>query len=142
MAVEFCDNGSTARAWSGLVFVEPVRQMPSRRARRRVRAAEPRRRQVVVRFSDAELAVVRERAALAGSAMGAWIGSTAVAAADGSSRGPVGLPDLLRLHADVVLLERVATTTAADMGVHVIGLLDRLDTVIDIVVAQLGQRRL
>lgn len=46
--------------------------------RRRVRARRPRRRQVVVRFSDAELELVGDAAALAGLALGAWIGGTAV----------------------------------------------------------------
>jgi hypothetical protein len=42
--------------------------------RRRARAPAPRRRQVVVRFSTAELGLIRERAAIGGLAVGAWVG--------------------------------------------------------------------
>ncbi len=94
----------------------------------------PRRRQVVVRFSDAEIDVVRERAALAGMAVGAWIGHLALAGAHGAERqGVVGLPELLRLHADVVLVGRAVG--GDDHGEQVAGLLARLDAAIDVVVS-------
>ena len=88
-------------------------------------------RQVVVRFSAAELAVVRERAELAGLAAGAWIGQVAVAPAEG-----VGLVDLLRLHADVVALG----ASGAPAG-EVTRLLERVDEAVDVVVAAVGPRR-
>jgi len=88
-------------------------------------------RQVVVRFSAAELAVVRERAELAGLAAGAWVGQVAVGPAEG-----VGLVDLLRLHADVVALG-----AAGAPAVEVTRLLERVDEAVDAVVAAAGQRR-
>ena len=105
--------------------------------RRRERLVVPRRRQIVVRFSDDEMEAVRARAALAGSAVGAWIGHAAVLAASGGMAPPVGLPDLLRLHADVVLLQRVGETTDE----RVAEMLARLDAVIDVVVAEMGRGR-
>lgn len=101
----------------------------------------PRRRQIVVRFSDDEMEAVRARAALAGSAVGAWIGHTAVLAAGGGMAAPVGLPDLLRLHADVVLLQRAAAVSGASGVGRVAEMLARLDTVIDAVVAEMGRGR-
>lgn len=108
--------------------MEQFAQVPGRR-RRRARLEQPRRRQVVVRFSDAELTLVGERAALAGLAVGAWIGATVldVARAAGPS---VTLPDLLRLHSDVLTVER-ATTRVGVGREEVLALLVRLDTVID-----------
>ncbi len=107
--------------------------------RRRARSGEPRRRQVVLRFSDAELELVRERARLAGMAVGAWIGQVALDVARGSDA--VGLPDLLRLHADVVAVERAAAASGGDHAKQVVGLLARLDAVIDLVVAAAGPTR-
>ena len=107
----------------------------------------PRRRQLVVRFTEEEFAAVRVRAELAGLAVGAWIGQTALVAATGSQHGVVGLPDLLRLHADVLLVaqrlgdgrpesaERDVDQCAGTDGDRAVELLDRLDGVIDDVVA-------
>lgn len=68
---------------------------------------------------------MRERADLAGMAVGAWVGEVAVGAAEG-----VGLVDLLRLHADVVAAGE-AGVAAADVA----RLLKRLDEAVDVVVA-------
>jgi hypothetical protein len=105
-------------------------------ARRRVRAEGPRQRQIVVRFSDAELVVVRERAALAGLALGAWVGQTVLGAATCCSDAAVGLPDLLRLHADAVSVERAARAAGAPLA-DVAEMLVRLDAAVDAVVAEL-----
>ncbi|WP_219420597.1 hypothetical protein [Pseudonocardia nigra] len=110
--------------------------LADQRRRRRARAAVPRRRQVVVRFSHAEYALVSQRAALAGLAVGAWIGEIAVDAATDGDGGAIGLPDLLRLHADVLMVERVAFATDVAGAPGVAGLLARLDAVIDVLVAQ------
>lgn len=107
-------------------------------ARRRVRAEGPRQRQIVVRFSDAELVVVRERAALAGLAVGAWVGQTVLGTATCGSDAVVGLPDLLRLHADAVSVERAARAAGARHE-DVVKMLVRLDVVVDAVVAKLGR---
>ncbi|TQM11006.1 hypothetical protein FB558_3536 [Pseudonocardia kunmingensis] len=94
-----------------------------------------------MRFSDAELVLVQERAALAGLAVGAWIGQTVL---DVAQRGDVvvslGLPDLLRLHADVVLVERAASAGGV-VDAQVGRLLARLDAVVDVVVAELDRAR-
>ncbi|WP_344722870.1 hypothetical protein [Pseudonocardia yunnanensis] len=103
---------------------------------RRARASEPRRRQAVVRFSSAELGLVRERAALAGLAVGAWIGQTAIEAAEGGTSTSIGLPDLLLLHADVVLAGQLAGPDAPEVAERVACLLARLDAAIDLVVAE------
>lgn len=101
----------------------------------------PRRRQLVVRFTEEEFAAVRARADLAGLAVGAWIGQTALDAAGGSQHGAVGLPDLLRLHADVLLVAQrlgdgqlEGAETDVDNGGRPAELLERLDSVIDAVV--------
>lgn len=104
----------------------------------------PRRRQLVVRFTEEEFAAVRARAELAGLAVGAWIGQTALDAAGDSQRSAVGLPDLLRLHADVLLVaQRLGDGQLEDAGADVdhaggrewvAELLERLDGVIDAVV--------
>lgn len=108
--------------------------------RRRLRAEAPRQRQVVVRFSDEELVLVRERATLAGLAVGAWIGQLVLGAAQDGPGPAAGLPDLLRLHVDVVLAERAAV--AGGVGhAEVAGLLARLDAAIDAVVAELERGR-
>lgn len=104
--------------------------------RRRVRSEEPRQRQVVVRFSESELLAVQERAALAGLAVGAWIGQTVLEVARRGNAPLAELPDLLRLHADAVLVQQAAT---GDVGAdeEVRRLLARLDAVVDVVVAKL-----
>lgn len=101
----------------------------------------PRQRQVAVRFSDSELEAIRARAALAELAVAAWIGQVAAAVASGELDGPAGLPDLLRLHADVVVLERVVAATDAQVGDRVVAMLVRLDDAIDAVVAEMGRVR-
>lgn len=111
--------------------MERVIREGSASARRRLPADGRRRRQVVVRFSEAELEVIRERAALAGLAVGAWIGETVLGVATRGADATVGLLDLLRLHADVVAVAGVAGTRHADVA----KLLVRLDTAIDAVVA-------
>jgi hypothetical protein len=85
-----------------------------------------------VRFSDAEWVLVRDCAALAGAAVGAWLGELAVTAAD-PSVGAIGLQDLLRLHADVVVLEQAA--------MHANGGLERGDQ-LDLLSAHLAPARL
>lgn len=110
-------------------------QVPGRR-RRRVRLEQPRRRQVVVRFSDAEPTLVGARAALAGLAVGAWVGATVLDAAHvGGSL--VALPCLPRLHADVLTVER-ATAQVGVGHAEVVALLVRLDTVVDQLMHGLG----
>ena len=101
----------------------------------------PRRRQLVVRMSDAELEVLRARAAMTGLAVGAWVGQMAVLAAGDEIAVSVGLPDLLRLHADVVSVERAAAVAGVATGGRVAEMLDRLDAVIDVVVAEMGRVR-
>lgn len=107
-------------------------------ARRRVRAEGPRQRQIVVRFSDAELLLVRQRAALAGLAVGAWVGQTVLGVATGDSDAVVELPDLLRLHADAVSVERAARAAGAG-NADVVRMLVRLDAAIDAVVGELDR---
>lgn len=113
------------------VVEEPGNVAGSRR--RRVRVEQPRRRQVVVRFCDAELALVGERAALAGLAVGAWIGATVLDVARAGGSSVVTLPDLLRLHADVLAVERAATRAGLGRE-EVLALLARLDIVVDEIV--------
>jgi len=105
----------------------------------RIRGAAPRHRQVVVRFSDVELALVAERAELAGLAVGAWIGATAVEAARAGG-GSVGLPDLLRLHADVASVGSAAGVVGVGRD-QVVVLLARLDAAVDAVVAEIERSR-
>lgn len=93
-----------------------------------------------MRFSDTELALARERAALAGLALGAWIGQTAIGVALHGSETVLGLPDLLRLHADVVAVERAARATGAGFD-EVAELLGRLDAAVDAVVVELDRAR-
>lgn len=109
-------------------------------ARRRVRAEGPRQRQIVVRFSDAELVVVRERAALAGLAVGAWVGQTVLGVATCGPDAVVGLPDLLRLHADAVSVERAARAAGVERE-DVAQMLVRLDAAVGAVVAELERPR-
>ncbi|MHA6783977.1 hypothetical protein ACVGOW_23730 [Pseudonocardia saturnea] len=109
-------------------------------ARRRLRAESRRRRQVVVRFSEAELVLVRDRAAGAGLAVGAWIGETVLGVAARGAENPVGLLDLVRLHADVVAIERATRATCTRPG-DVAEMLVRLDVAIDAVVAASDRAR-
>jgi hypothetical protein len=97
----------------------------------------PRRRQVVVRFSDAELAVVRERAVSAGLAVGAWIGQTVLDDAGRGSGSVWVLPELLRLHADVVA---VARSGIVDHG-RLDELLVRLEVVVQTAAGEFEARR-
>jgi hypothetical protein len=94
----------------------------------------------VLRFSDAELALVRERAALAGLAVGAWIGQTVLDAAAGREASTASPLDLLRLHADVVLLGQTAAAGDVAIEEHVRVLLVRLDAAVDVVVGELVER--
>ncbi|OSY39328.1 hypothetical protein C8E95_5656 [Pseudonocardia autotrophica] len=93
-----------------------------------------------MRLSDAELVVVRERAALAGLAVGAWVGQTVLAVATGGSDAVVGLPDLLRLHVDAVSVERAARAGGARLE-DVMEMLVRLDAAVDAVIAELERPR-
>lgn len=97
----------------------------------------PRRRQVVVRFSDAELAVVRGRAASAGLAVGAWIGEWVLDDSQGGSGSVWALPDLLRLHADVVAVERAGVVDRGRLD----ELLVRLEAVVETAANQFEARR-
>ncbi|WP_300007387.1 hypothetical protein [Pseudonocardia sp.] len=94
----------------------------------------------MVRFSDAELVVVRGRAAVAGLAIGAWIGQTVLVAAARGSDTAVGLPDLVRLHADVVGVQRAASVASVGQA-DIVQMLARLDAAIDAVVSELGRSR-
>lgn len=98
-----------------------------RGGRRRVRARQPRRRQVVVRFTDAEFEQVHELAALAGAAVGAWIGERVLAASDQQ----VGITELLRLHADVTAIREVVGPAEFR---RLDALLEHLDAAVDAVV--------
>jgi len=92
---------------------------------------------VVVRFSSAELGLVRDCAALADLAVGAWVGQVAIDAAEGGTGASIGLPDLLRLHADVALAGQMAGSAGVEAAERVACLLARLDVAIDLVVAEL-----
>ncbi|MDN5919518.1 MAG: hypothetical protein L0I76_31205 [Pseudonocardia sp.] len=94
----------------------------------------------MVRFSTEELDAVRSRAALAGLAVGAWLGQTAMDAAAGRDGASAGLPDLLRLHSDVVRTQQSAAASGVEMA-RVEGLLVRLDAVIDAVTAEFERGR-
>ncbi|MGE0840414.1 MAG: hypothetical protein AB7M36_11125 [Pseudonocardia sp.] len=85
----------------------------------------------MVRFSEAELVLIRERAAVAGLAVGAWIGETVLGVALRGADDPIGLLDLVRLHADVVAVAGVAGIRHEDVA----KMLVRLDAAIDAVVA-------
>ena len=102
----------------------------SRKPRRRRREGNVRRRQVVVRFSDEEWSQVTGRAELANLAVGAWIGHIAVEVAAGHLASH-GLPDLLRLHGDVLRMQSLAPRD--ELG----ALLRRLDAAVDAVVAEI-----
>lgn len=84
--------------------------------------------------------MVRERAALAGLAVGAWVGQTVLGVATCGSDVVVGLPDLLRLHADAVSVERAARAAGARHA-NVAQILVRLDAAVDAVVAELDRPR-
>lgn len=119
--------------------MERVRKVPAS-ARRRLPADGRRQRQIVVRFSDAESVLVRDRAAVAGLAVGAWIGETVLGIAMRGADDPVGLLDLVRLHADVVAIERAARATGTRPE-DVVEMLVRLDAAIDAVVAASDRAR-
>ncbi|QJY47775.1 hypothetical protein [Pseudonocardia broussonetiae] len=97
----------------------------------------PRLKQVVVRFSDAELAVVRERAAAAGLAVGAWIGETVLDTAEPGSGSVWALPDLLRLHADVVAVQRAGAVGDGRLE----ALLVRLEAVVEVAAVEFEVRQ-
>lgn len=94
----------------------------------------------MVRFSEAELVLVQERAALAGLAVGAWIGQTVLDVAQGGDVMSLGLPDPLRLRADVLLVERAASADGV-VDAEVGRLLAQLDAVLDAVVAEFERDR-
>lgn len=108
------------------------------RARRR-RDGAARRRQVVVRFSDAEWDLITGCAGDAGSAVGAWIGQLAVDAATGRA-GAVGLPDLLRLHGDVLQLQSLFPGDVIERRA-LQELMARLDAAVDAVITEVEGRR-
>ena len=91
----------------------------------------------MVRLSDQEFAVVSERAQLAGLAVGAWIGEVAVGVARGDGRDSA-VPDLLRLHADVVAASRLV---GGARSARVVELMERLDRAVDAVIAAAGTDR-
>lgn len=93
-----------------------------------------------MRFSADELDAVRARATLAGFAVGAWIGQAAMDATGGRDAASAGLPDLLRLHADVVRAQQMAAASGVEMA-RVEGLLFRLDAVIDVVTSEFERGR-
>lgn len=93
-----------------------------------------------MRFSAEELDAVRARATLGGFAVGAWIGQAAMDATDGCDSVSAGLPDLLRLHADVVRTQQMAAASGVEMA-RIEGLLLRLDAVIDVVTAEFERGR-
>ena len=91
-----------------------------------------------MRFSDEEWELVTARASDSGLAIGAWIGQLAVDGATGHV-GSVDLPDLIRLHADVL---RVESLQPDELDRSVLqDLIDRLDTAVDAVVAEIEGRR-
>lgn len=92
-----------------------------------------------MRFSDAELDLVGDAAGLAGLAVGAWIGATSVEVARSGGLA-VGLPDLLRLHADILMVDRAAAQ-AGMRTVELLALLPRLDAAVDAVVGEIGRAR-
>lgn len=93
-----------------------------------------------MRFSDEEWELVAGRAGDAGLAIGAWIGQIAVEGAAGHV-GSVDLPDLIRLHADILRVEDLLGDDESDRPV-LRELIDRLDAAVDAVVAEIeGGRR-
>lgn len=81
---------------------------------RRTQLAGGRRRQVVVRFSDAELEQVRRAAETCGQAVGGWIGEVAVRSSE-QPGGPVladprqCIRQLVRLRLDIAALPGAAS---------------------------------
>jgi hypothetical protein len=111
-------------------------------ARRRRHVAMPRHRQVVLRFSDEERALVRAAARADGLALGAWLGDLAVrsaSAAAGSSGWELGmsrsevLGALIRVRLDVSLSLRIlqADDGAAEVVKLIAAATYRLDSLID-----------
>lgn len=93
---------------------------------------------MLLRLSEEEFALARTRAELAGLAVGAWIGEAVLDAAHGEHRA-VGLPDLLRLHADVTLVAGLLDNS--ERADQVAELLGRLDRAIDSAVLAAGTAR-
>jgi hypothetical protein len=88
-----------------------------------------------VRFTEAEFELVREQAALAGAAVGAWIGERVLAVTD----HPAGITELLRLHADVTAIREVVGPVELR---RLDALLEHLDAAVDAVVqAAVGRGR-
>jgi hypothetical protein len=73
-------------------------------------------------------------------AVGAWIGQTVLDAAAGRGASAASPLDLLRLHADVVLLGQTAAAGDVAVEEHVRVLLVRLDAAVDVVVGELVER--
>ena len=100
---------------------------------------------MVLRFSEDEYRVVEAAANADGLAVGAWLGTIAlrVLAEPGDDMGcadvrvVVGLPELMRLHADVVAL---SAQGGADVTVAARRLLGRIDRVVDLLVQQADRR--
>lgn len=122
-----------------LTLVENADEQASGLRRRRRRGGPTRRRQVVVRFSDEEWDLVIGRAGDAGLAVGAWIGQIAVDGATGHV-GSVRLPDLIRLHADVLRVEGLLCPDEPGRSV-LDKLVERLDAAVDAVVVEIEGRR-
>ena len=87
-----------------------------------------------MRLSDEEWSQVTSRAAEAGLALGAWIGEVVVEASAGH-RVSALLPDLLRLHSDVLRIDDLSP--AGELR----GLVRRLEVAVDAVVAEIERGR-
>lgn len=93
---------------------------------------------MLLRFSEEEYALARARAELTGMAVGAWMGEAVLDAARGGHRA-AGLPDLLRLHADVTLAAGLLDGgERADAAAELLG---RLDHAVDSAVLAAGAGR-
>lgn len=112
--------------------------------RRRVRSSVPRRRQVVVRFSEAELRAVRVRAGERQLAVGAWLGELAMSAARGEapevpSSWAVALAAVIRERAEIVQALHVASGVGDSVVVDGLReLVGRLDVLSAEVVSRTG----
>ncbi|MCX6462667.1 MAG: hypothetical protein NTW05_03590 [Pseudonocardiales bacterium] len=89
----------------------------------------------MLRLSEEEFALVRDRAESAGMAVGAWVAELALGACRGGVRAG-GVPDLVRLHADVVAAGRLEPD--GEQSARVAELLDRLDDAIDAAITASG----
>ncbi len=86
---------------------------------RRARAAGGRPRQITVWLSDDELAAVAEAAGRAGMAPGAWLGETAVRAAEAASpdaRVQAGLAGLAPLYSELMEQRRVLRNVGGNLN--------------------------